>query len=142
MGLSNLSFSATNLNVGNDADKPLYPKAGDIYVATDTKITYTCYKENIWTDESTTYSTGTYVGNNTANRAIPHGLSRAPSRIVLIRMSSGVGYVATYFKGLLHWGLWDNTASVAVSDIDADNFYVPQTSLNETDLTYKWFAYL
>ena len=32
---------------GNDADKPLSPKVGDMYIATDTHTTYVCY-ENVW----------------------------------------------------------------------------------------------
>jgi hypothetical protein len=43
MGLSNLSFSATNINAGNYADRPAQCKEGDIYVATDEKILSVCY---------------------------------------------------------------------------------------------------
>lgn len=142
MGLSNLSFSATNVNSGLDKDKPIQCKPGDLYLATDTLKIYACYDPNVWCDESITYSTGNYVGNNTPNRPIPHGLSKPPSRIVVIRTSSGAGHVATYFTGLLHWGLWDNSASAAVSDIDADNFYVPHIALNIDIHRYTWFAYL
>lgn len=39
MGLSNLSFSATNINAGKDADKPP-AKTGNIYIATDTLRLY------------------------------------------------------------------------------------------------------
>lgn len=50
MGLSELSFSATNINVGLDADKPINPRQGDIYVANDTKRVLVCYDAGVWTD--------------------------------------------------------------------------------------------
>lgn len=48
MGLSNLSFSATNISAGNDADKPVNPQPGAQYVAVDTKKLYVCYIEGSW----------------------------------------------------------------------------------------------
>jgi hypothetical protein len=50
MGLSNLSFSATNVNAGNDADKPVLCKVGDQYIATDTNILYVCFSNNVWSN--------------------------------------------------------------------------------------------
>ena len=47
MGLSNLSFSATNINAGNDADKPT-ATVGSLYLATDTNILYVCYENGVW----------------------------------------------------------------------------------------------
>lgn len=48
MGLSDTVFGATNLKSGADADKPVNPKPGDIYVATDNNILYVCYASGIW----------------------------------------------------------------------------------------------
>lgn len=48
MALGDISFGATNLKSGADADKPASPKAGDIYVATDTVQMYICYDAGIW----------------------------------------------------------------------------------------------
>jgi hypothetical protein len=55
MGLSNLSFSATNINVGAYADRPARCKAGDIYVCTDGNgktipNTLICQIDNSWID--------------------------------------------------------------------------------------------
>jgi hypothetical protein len=50
MALGDISFGATNLKSGADADKPNSPKAGDIYVATDTSIVYVCYVRGEWVD--------------------------------------------------------------------------------------------
>lgn len=49
MGLSNLSFSATNINVGKDADKPVSCKPGDIYISTDTEEILFCVSTDTWT---------------------------------------------------------------------------------------------
>lgn len=48
MGLGPVSYGATNLKCGADADKPNSPKAGDIYIATDTDIMYKCNVDGIW----------------------------------------------------------------------------------------------
>lgn len=40
------------LQYGLDADKPASPKAGDVYMATDTQVMYYCFEDGIWT---TTY---------------------------------------------------------------------------------------
>lgn len=48
MGISNLSFSATNINVGLDADKSATPREGDLYIATDTGILYSCFVDDTW----------------------------------------------------------------------------------------------
>lgn len=50
MALGDISFGATNLKSGADADKPASPKAGDIYVSTDTNIIYVCYVGGTWTN--------------------------------------------------------------------------------------------
>ena len=52
MGLSNLTFSATNVSSGLDADKPLNPTVGQIYVSTDTGDTLVCYIDGIWSSIS------------------------------------------------------------------------------------------
>lgn len=54
MALGDISFGATNLKSGADADKPSNPKAGDIYVATDTSIVYVCYVGGTWVDATPT----------------------------------------------------------------------------------------
>jgi hypothetical protein len=48
VGLSDTVFGATNLNNGNDSDRPINPSCGDIYVALDTHKTYVCYSNGVW----------------------------------------------------------------------------------------------
>jgi hypothetical protein len=47
MGLSDLSFSATNINTGNYADRPAQCKPGDIYICTDAP-SLECKTDNTW----------------------------------------------------------------------------------------------
>ena len=61
MGITNLSFSATNLNVGLDADKPTAFLAGAIYVATDTESTYRAYSNNVWTKDTSDFMEQEYL---------------------------------------------------------------------------------
>lgn len=49
---STTSYSGT-IDAGADASKEAVPSANDIYVATDTGITYTCYTAGTWTPNST-----------------------------------------------------------------------------------------
>jgi hypothetical protein len=56
MGLSNLAFSATNINAGNDADKPP-ATVGGLYIATDTNMVYVCYVDGEWENINPTIST-------------------------------------------------------------------------------------
>lgn len=48
--ISGISFSATSITAGLDADKPANPKTGSQYLATDTKKQYNCFVAGIWTD--------------------------------------------------------------------------------------------
>ena len=57
MGLSNPVFSATNVNVGKDADKPTNPKPGDLYIATDTEQLKACFESNVFKDVKPTLAT-------------------------------------------------------------------------------------
>lgn len=43
------SRAAKNLQSGLDASKPASPSVGDVYSATDTKLTYNCYTAGTWT---------------------------------------------------------------------------------------------
>lgn len=46
--IGGISFSATSITSGLDADKPVNPRPGHQYLATDTKILYVCYESGTW----------------------------------------------------------------------------------------------
>ena len=46
--IGGISFSATSITSGLDADKPINPRPGHQYLATDTKILYVCYEAGTW----------------------------------------------------------------------------------------------
>src|SRR5574344_1917896 len=48
--IGGISFSATSITSGLDADKPISPKPGNQYLATDTKILYVCYDAGVWVE--------------------------------------------------------------------------------------------
>lgn len=50
--IGGISFSATSITSGLDVDKPVSPKPGNQYLATDTKILYVCYDAGIWVNAS------------------------------------------------------------------------------------------
>ena len=50
--IGGISFSATSITSGLDADKPASPKPGSQYLATDTKILYVCYEVGTWVNAS------------------------------------------------------------------------------------------
>lgn len=86
-------------------------------------------------------SYGTYVGNDTANRAIPHGLGRVPVLVHILRASWGVNYHIirgdAYVSG--------NGTLRAVTPADAINFYVGNAgdysqSANANGQNFFWVA--
>ena len=50
--IGGISFSATRITSGLDADKPINPRPGHRYLATDTKILYVCYEVGVWVNAS------------------------------------------------------------------------------------------
>jgi len=96
-------------------------------------------------DDHTQYSkitSGTYAGNDTVNRAIPHSLGRTP-KIVMINEQGGT-YGSTIITGCAF--ISNNLAGGrAVTDPDGTNFYVgnatsyPESS-NGSGRTYRWVA--
>jgi hypothetical protein len=152
MGLSNLSFSATNINAGNDADKPVNPKPGDLYIATDTNIMYKCNVVGAWVTIVNALvamsNSGSYYGNSTSNRAIPHGLGKTPKMVRIFSNDMGGGE-GTIFEdiGIIR-SMYDvSTNTYAVTKMDDTNFYVGNSSsypasYNNTGCTYVWLAIL
>ena len=50
--IGGISFSATSITSGLDVDKPINPRSGHQYLATDTKILYVCYEAGTWVNAS------------------------------------------------------------------------------------------
>lgn len=87
---------------------------------------------------------GTYIGDGTVNRAIPHGLGSTPKLVRIVVTDSG----ATHYEYLIISAeviRLDNTTNWAVTALNATNFYVgnagsfPQ-SANAAATHYWWFA--
>jgi hypothetical protein len=57
MGLSNLSFGATNINTGLAEDEPIQCKAGDLYLQTDTEQLRACFESGVFKDVKPTLTT-------------------------------------------------------------------------------------
>lgn len=93
-----------------------------------------------------TSNTGSYTGNNTANRAIPHGLSSTPSLIVVQRDDGTVVNVRTF--GTDYVCTLEETNEVefyTVTAPDSTNFYVGSASsytisCNASAYDYNWVA--
>ena len=136
MGISNLSFSATNVNVGLDDDKSANPRAGDMYLSTDTGIFYKCFVDDAWVSDLKT-KTGSYTGDYTVNRAIPHTLDAKPLLVVIERSSGdlvGISVVDTNFVRIINGAATDYQT---VTARDSTNFYIPQ-ELNASEQDYDW----
>ena len=90
-------------------------------------------------------TSGSYTGNATAGRAIPHGLSAIP-RIVLITPSSdSQNYTFQLFGSYLGNMFSFNTGSKilkSVTDMDSTNFYVGDgdSTANGSGAGYYWVA--
>lgn len=88
--------------------------------------------------------TGTYTGNNSVNRAIPHGLSKTPKLIKILSTST---------KSEIH-GAWGRINAISASNLfnsyevtapDTTNFYVGNpynwtASANLNPLVHYWIA--
>ena len=87
---------------------------------------------------STKVTSGTYNGDDAANRAIAHGLGVVPSVVVIVQVNAtNSGFVA---GARCINAFMDNSDSVTAWD--ATNFYVGDTSsqLNGTGDVYNWVA--
>jgi hypothetical protein len=201
MGLSNLSFSATNINAGAYADRPAQCKVGDMYICTDQEppmILY-CKVNGSWDNQGlqingnifdfyatdgyirttsggeltisgtmlkyksggswyTVYhegnalvamsNSGSYYGNSTPNRAIPHGLGKTPKMVRIFKNDMGGGE-GTIFEdiGIIRSMYDASTNTYTVTKMDDTNFYVGNSSsypgsYNNTETTYVWLAIL
>jgi len=100
-------------------------------------------------------ASGTYTGNNTANRAIPHGLGRTPRMVKIYRPSSAVAW--NWYDILFPIGAFIFSTKItatsaftadrlAVTIPDGTNFYVGnaggyEASANMGTHVYFWVAW-
>lgn len=120
---------------------------GSIYYATDMGIFYIKQGAAWLPVASTTVSTsGTYVGNDTANRAIPHGLGKIPAIYFIVEDG------AYLFVELVSLNQIEGISAAAGAQYTypqtaptTTNFYVGNAasynrSANNTGHTYYWVA--
>lgn len=87
-------------------------------------------------------SSGSYAGNNTVNRAIPHGLGVIPKVVFIVNQPSALNAINHLALGFI----WSSSSNnLAVTGSDATNFYVGNAtsypnSGNATTRTYDWIA--
>lgn len=112
--------------------------AGDI-VATDVQAAITELDT-----EKIAASSGSYTGNDTVNRAIPHGLGRTPT-MVRMRKTAGGAWFDTIRSGYIGWFNHLGSGSVTVTAADATNFYIGNASsyynsANDSGIVHYWVA--
>jgi hypothetical protein len=94
---------------------------------------------------TTTITSGSYTGDSTVNRAIPHGLGITPQFVLSINGTDG-SYLFHIHKGYGKiWYQSTTAAGYAVTAMDATNFYVGnassyQMTANYTGALYYWTA--
>src|SRR5574344_1646630 len=94
--IGGISFSATSVTSGLDIDKPVNPRPGHQYLATDTKKQYNCYVAGVWVDSSRV------TAGNYADRPIN------PSVGDIYICKDGKGEMVPYMVVCLSQGVWSN----------------------------------
>ena len=95
-------------------------------------------------------ASGNYTGNDSVNRAIPHGLPGTPKAVIVV-YASGAGaygdYVGIIKAGVAvtNWLAGGANSRLAVTAMDATNFYVGNAtsytnSLNDNSVVFHWVA--
>lgn len=122
---------------------------GALGYATDDGILYRQNGDGAANWEAVTVMTptnsGSYIGNNTANRAIAHGLGIQP-KIVLVWQENVIGTALFVLSGAApQTQLIQNGSSFAVTNSDDTNFYVGNAgsyaqSGNANTISYSWSA--
>ena len=79
---------------------------------------------------------GTYVGDASADRAIPHTLGYPPNEIWIFR-EGGQG-CHNMSQNQMRWV--DGSELVTTSTYTSTNFYLPAASANAAGTNYIWFA--
>lgn len=158
MGLSNLSFSATNVKKGAYADAPVSCMPGDIYICTDgdgvnIPNELICQSTDVWTPSlpknTCRINAGVYVGDGTVNRAIPHGLSEKPTIIFIFAVGGNVTCQIIDQPEIHYQAGGGEIGVLPVTIPDTDNFYVGggttlinrMYSGNHKDGVWSWVAF-
>jgi hypothetical protein len=134
--------SGVAANIPNAANLP----NGSIYYETDTNIMKQV-QSGAWGAITVPVTTGSFTGDNTANRAIPHGLGIIP-KIVFIYDESGAlrTYVLRQNRANIMYQRNDSFGSQSVTGLTSTNFYVGNAasypdSANENTRIYQWVAF-
>lgn len=91
-------------------------------------------------------NSGNYTGNNTVNRAIPHGLTTQPKQIIIINSSDGTHIILNVnAQAEFQFAIAGTFNEIAVTAPDTTNFYVGNAgsypnSANATGKVYQWIA--
>lgn len=89
-------------------------------------------------------ATGTYAGDNTVNRAIPHGLGAIP-KMVFTKRNTANSPLKTIMGGTTEIELVNAGTSLTVTAMDSTNFYIGNAtdydkSANYLNWDYIWVA--
>lgn len=84
---------------------------------------------------------GTYTGDATQNRAIPHGLGRIP-KFVFIAKTPANDHNSTIHSALAQINDINNGATTAVTAMDINNFYVGDAGGTASGMNVNLVAYL
>ena len=90
-------------------------------------------------------SSGSYTGDNTANRAIPHGLSVTPKMVMI--NASGTGHYRSIIRpGRINYTCAADDDTFSVTTWTSTNFYVGNASSwsdsnNGSTVVYYWVAF-
>ena len=87
---------------------------------------------------------GSYVGDNSANRPIAHGLGKRPKMVIIVStgagVAGGIGIIWEYYAYILYNGI-AGTSELATTVMDAVNFYVNgNTAPGMNTYSYVWVA--
>lgn len=88
-------------------------------------------------------TSGSYAGNDAANRPIPHGLGRIPSAVLLHQSGTQVAFLINSGSAEI---VMIGNAVLAVTGMDSTNFYVGNVanfgnSANASGADYYWGAF-
>lgn len=125
--IGGISFSATSVTSGLDADKPVNPRPGHQYLATDTKVLYACYGAGVWVDTTNTVS-GLDV-NKPANPKPGNQYLATDTKVLYVCYNAGVWVNAA--PPITAYGdisMVAGTATILFSDANVHSLYVNNTN--------------
>ena len=90
------------------------------------------------------FSTGTYTGNNSANRTIPHGLSTTPKAVYIINTDFN-NWFRIFTDANIYMEAGTGSTKISVTAPDGTNFHVGNSgdfgqSANNNTQGYRWVA--